>query len=200
MVHRLGDLRDLGESLDGEMNSLLHHAKNDSELPELIGFRRSQGIRFEERDDSRSQLMLIEHSIHEKILAMVVPSAVQVHLATPELVSDQMQHMCTALTLHDREARLDHPPDPHAAIAMDREAEAAFAVDEADDPLLDSWPFLLIARTGRIVTSHAPTLPGGSDTAGTAGCSGVPANSQLHSCRHRHEGQTGCACSSGFLP
>ena len=30
-----------------------------------------------------------------------------------------------------------------------------FAVDEADDPLLEhAWPFLLIVRTGRIVTAH----------------------------------------------
>jgi hypothetical protein len=36
----------------------------------------------------------------------------------------------------------------------DRDREAAFAIDEADDPLLDTWPFLLIARTGRIVTAH----------------------------------------------
>jgi len=41
-------------------------------------------------------------------------------------------------------------------------------------------PFLLIARTGRIVTDHAPTIPSGSDAAGIAGCSGVPAYGQLH--------------------
>ena len=83
---------------------------------------------------------------------------------------------------------------------MDRQTEAAFAVDEADDPLLDSWPFLLIARTGRIFTGHVPTIPGGPDMAGTTGYSGVPAYSQLHSRRRRREGQTGCACASGFLP
>src|SRR5262249_16805196 len=44
-----------------------------------------------------------------------------------------------------------------------------------------SWPFLLIARTGRIVTD-----PTGSST---AGYTGVPAHSQLHSMRHRIEGQ-----------
>jgi hypothetical protein len=44
-----------------------------------------------------------------------------------------------------------------------------------------SWPFLLIARTGWIVT--------GPNGPSTTGFSGVPANSQLHSTRHRIEGQ-----------
>jgi len=39
-------------------------------------------------------------------------------------------------------------------VPLDGTAKAALAVDEADDPLLDSWPFLLIARTRRIVTGH----------------------------------------------
>ena len=36
--------------------------------------------------------------------------------------------------------------------------------DEADDPLLEPWPFLLIARTGRIVTAHGHTLLRGPDS------------------------------------
>ena len=179
MVHGLGDLRDLGESLDREMGSYLHHPKYRRKLPERIGFRRFQRIRFEERHDLRSQVVLVEDTVHEEILAVIVSSAIAVHRATPEEVSDQVQHVCTTFALHDCESRLHHPPDPHARIAMDRKAEAALAVYEADDPLLESWPFLLIARTGRIVTSHVPTIPGGSDMAGTAGCSGVPANGQL---------------------
>jgi hypothetical protein len=39
-----------------------------------------------------------------------------------------------------------------------------FAADGADDPLRETWPFLLIVRTGRIVTFHANTLRRGCDT------------------------------------
>ncbi len=39
----------------------------------------------------------------------------------------------------------------------------ASAVYEADGPLLETWPFLLIARTGRFVTAHASTLIVGCD-------------------------------------
>ena len=63
---------------------------------------------------------------------------------------------------------------------MNRTTETAFTVDEADDPSLESWPFLLIARTRRIVTGHVITILRGSDMTGTAGYSGVPAYSQLH--------------------
>ena len=46
-------------------------------------------------------------------------------------------------------------PNRHPGCALPR-SRSTFAVDEADDPLLDTWPFLLIDRTGRIVTAHCP--------------------------------------------
>jgi hypothetical protein len=46
-------------------------------------------------------------------------------------------------------------------IPKDRNTETAFAVDKADNPLRVYWPFLLIVRTERIVTTHVPTLEDG---------------------------------------
>ncbi len=60
---------------------------------------------------------------------------------------------------------LDLPAEPAPRIAHHADREAAFTVDEADDPLLDTWSFLLIVRTGRIVTDHATSIPEGCDTA-----------------------------------
>src|SRR5215211_9112306 len=57
----------------------------------------------------------------------------------------------------------------------------AIARRRADNHCSRTWPFLLIARTGRIITA--------SKEASTAGYSGVPAHSQLHSMRRRIEGQ-----------
>ena len=48
------------------------------------------------------------------------------------------------------------PAEPARTIADHRNGEATFSVGEADDPLLYSWPFLLIVRTERIFTAHAP--------------------------------------------
>ena len=74
----------------------------------------------------------------------------------------------------------DLPAEEAPGVAHDRDRETAFAVDEADDPLLEPLAFLLIARTGRVVTGMAaPYCEGG--TASTAGYSlGFPAYSRLH--------------------
>jgi hypothetical protein len=49
---------------------------------------------------------------------------------------------------------LDLPAESTTRIPNHRDREATFTVDEADDPLLNTWPFLLIVRTGWIVTVH----------------------------------------------
>ena len=65
-----------------------------------------------------------------------------------------MKNIHAALALHNSELRLDLPAQSTCRVAKDRNAEAAFAVYKADDPLRSQWPFLLIARTGRIFTAH----------------------------------------------
>ena len=111
---------------------------------------------------------------------MVVSSSIPVETPTPKELLQIVEDVGTTFSLNHNETWLHLPSDPHLRTGMDRTAETAFTVDEADDPLLDAWPFLLIARTRRIVTAHSLTIPGGSDMPGTAGYSGVPAYSQLH--------------------
>jgi hypothetical protein len=69
-----------------------------------------------------------------------------------------MKNIDALLSLDHRERRLNLPTCAARAIPKDRNTEAAFAVDEADDPLRETWPFLLIVRTGRIFTIHAHTI------------------------------------------
>jgi hypothetical protein len=180
MIHRLGDLRDLDQSFPCEVDLRLHHPNDRCKFRELIGLHRSQRICFEERDDRLKEICLSVGLIHEKVLPMVIVPPVATNLAASEVVPEQLKDMRALLSLYDRKHGLKLPSNPHNAIPLDRTAEAALPVDEADDPLLDSWPFLLIARTRRIFTGRAPTIPGGSDMSGTAGYSGIPAYSQLH--------------------
>lgn len=189
MVHRLSDLRDSGQTLYREVKSALHHPDDPRELFELITFRRDQWIFLEERHDSIPKVLEPEDPVDVEIFPMVVAPSVSIEAAAAEVLSNDFERVNAALSLDNRETRLHLPSDPVRRIPIDRNTEAALAVDEADDPLLDSWPFLLIARTRRIVTSHACTVLRGTDMTGTAGCSGVPAYSQLHSRRHRREGQ-----------
>jgi hypothetical protein len=79
-------------------------------------------------------------------------------LPAPEHLLEEFERWSGRRGLGDRELVLDLPAEEAPGIAHDRDREAAFAVDEADDPLLETWPFLLIARTGRIVTAHGRTL------------------------------------------
>src|SRR5829696_1247781 len=121
-------------------------------------------------------------------MAMVVVAPVLDDLPTPEHPLEEFERRPGRRRLGDRELVLDLPAEEAPGIAHDRYREAAFAVDEADDPLLEPWPFLLIARTGRIVTAHGRTLLRGW-TGSTAGYSGFPAYSRVESTRRRAEGQ-----------
>jgi hypothetical protein len=180
MIHRLHDPGDVGHAFHAQVDSLLHHAHDRGELPKLIGLRRSQWICFEERDDDLPQMSRVVDNVSEQILAMVVSPAVTVDLAAPKVLLNVLKNMGASLSLNNRKARLELPTKLDCSVPLNRTAEASFTVDKADDPLLDPWPFLLIARTRRIVTGHVATVPRATDMIGTAGCSGFPAYSQLH--------------------
>ncbi len=85
---------------------------------------------------------------------MVVAPDMTPDLTTLEESLQSVQHTDAPFSLNHREGRLDLPTEPRRVIPKDRNAEATFAVDEADDPLRKTWPFLLIVRTERIFTAH----------------------------------------------
>jgi hypothetical protein len=74
-----------------------------------------------------------------------------------------MQDIDAPLSLDHDEARLDLPTQLRGVVPKERNTEATFAVDKADDPLRETWPFLLIVRTERIITLHVPTETDGCD-------------------------------------
>jgi hypothetical protein len=101
-----------------------------------------------------------------------------------------MQCIDAPLSLNHREGWLDLPTKPRGLIPEDRNTEATFAVDEADDPLRETWPFLLIVRTGRIFTSHVPPNQAGVTWMSTVGFSEFPAFGRLHMQDHSSMGQS----------
>ena len=163
MVHRLCDRRDLAQPFHREVAAELHHADDNSELLKLIGFRRSQWVRFEKRNDAVHQVGKRSDVEAPEILPMVVVPAVQADTTASKEVLQLVQNAHAPLSLRHRELGLDLPSQATRAVAEDRNTEAPLAVDEADDPLLGTRPFLLIARTGRIVTAHVSTLRRGCD-------------------------------------
>ena len=79
---------------------------------------------------------------------------------TTEEADKSFEHRSMPLVLVDLEDGQQLPPArrPAHRVAMHRDAEAPFAVGEADDPLLETRPFLLIVRTGWVVTAHPSPL------------------------------------------
>src|SRR3974390_544063 len=85
---------------------------------------------------------------------MIVAPDVASDLTTLEESLQSMQRIDAPLSLNHDKARLDLPTQLRGVVPKERNAETTFAVDEADDPLRETWPFLLIVRTGRIFTVH----------------------------------------------
>ena len=114
---------------------------------------------------------------------MVVVAGVLDHLSAPEHLNEEFERRPGGRRLTHRELVLDLPAEPAARVAYYRDRETALAVDEADSPLLDPWPFLLIVRTGRILTLHRSTLLKRCDS------EGVPPDTrsfqQIASCTRR---------------
>jgi hypothetical protein len=117
----------------------------------------------EKRDDAAHQVVKTPDAEAPHVLAVIVVTTIYRHGATPKEGMQGVNNVHAALPLHNGELRLSLPAQSACRVAKDRNAEAAFAVDEADDPLRSQWPFLLIARTRRIFTLHAPTLRRASD-------------------------------------
>ena len=89
---------------------------------------------------------------------MVVSAGVLDQTATAELLSQEFECASRARRLGDRELMLDLPAESAPRVANHGDREAALTVDEADDPLLKTRSFLLIVRTGRVITGHCFTL------------------------------------------
>jgi len=69
---------------------------------------------------------------------MIVVSAITANRSIFEELLHGVQHLHTPLSLYDREAWLDLPAETTRRIPEDRNTEAAFAVDKADDPLRET--------------------------------------------------------------
>ncbi len=154
----LGFPSDPPKSFVREVCARLRDTQDGGEPLEVETLRGSQRMFFEERYDSHHEVGPPLHGEAEERLAVVVVTGVLDQIPTSELLEEEIECGSGGRRLGHRELVLDLPAESTTRVAYHRDREAALTVDEADDPLLDTWPFLLIARTGRIVTAHTPTL------------------------------------------
>src|SRR5262245_23328898 len=97
------------------------------------------------------------------MFTMVVVPSIDVHLAASEERHHLVQHVATRLALYDGECGLHLPSEGHRAVSEDGTTETAFTVHETHQPTGGEESFLLIVRTGWIVTAHRRTLKSGCD-------------------------------------
>jgi hypothetical protein len=158
-VHRLGDTRDLDETLTGQMSTVGHHPNAARELLEVVPLSCDQRIPLEERDDDSEKLVTPTNDVPIEVLTMVVVPLVREDLPHTEEVVEPFQGGETALSLrygklvrHLVAGRIASSPRtvwlPHEA-----DREASFSVYETDHPATElAQSFLLVFRTRHVVT------------------------------------------------
>jgi hypothetical protein len=106
------------------------------------------------RNDRSDEITEGPDAVAVQVFPVVIVTSVATDMAAFEVPLQLVQNMHAPGSLDHAEVGLYLPTQTTTAVPEDRNTEAAFAVDKADDPLLETWPFLLIGRTGRIVTAH----------------------------------------------
>ena len=154
MVHRFDDPCDPAEPVHREVDLPAHQTDDFGEADEFLPLCRSQWMCFEKRNDRGDEITKGPDAVAVQVFPVVIVTSVATDMAAFEVPLQLAQNMHAPRSLDHAEVRLDLPTQTTTVIPKDRNTEAAFAVDEADDPLLETWPFLLIGRTGRIVTVH----------------------------------------------
>jgi hypothetical protein len=203
-IHGLNDFSDLYQSRNREVLSLLHETQNPHELVEAFTLRCSQLVLLKERDDHVPQFIEPLHAVQGQLLPVVIMSSIQVHFVAAEDADKLFQNITTRHRLCNHELWLYLPAKLRFVIPEDRDAEAAFPIDETSYPSADPESFLLIVRTSHIVTAaHAVTIQKGCislERRVVEDTTEFPAYSRLLTYCHQYEGQHPFACKGASLP
>ena len=166
-IHRVGKPDEAFEPVGLEMLLASHRPNHLCEEAE-IGIFYPERVVLEERKDASLD---IEERV-DCIRQHAASGALGADPSATENGCERFEHSSMPLMLVDVEDRVQLPTPSRTRvlrIPVDGDGETSLAVDESDDPArIELEPrldgFLLIVRTGRIVTTHGPTLRGGCDS------------------------------------
>jgi hypothetical protein len=159
-VHRLSDLHDFDQTIDCPMAIRFDQLNAPRKLLEVKTLRTTQRISTEERYYRLYQIRTFVHDVLTKVLFMVVMPLVHEDSADAEEFLELFERA------HALRALRHYKPMSHLiagsvafstcpVILPDKaDGEAPFSVYKTNNPAKPDQPFLLIARTGRIVTAH----------------------------------------------
>ena len=111
MVHRLDDSRDLHETVEVEMTTLLHELQNLDELLEVLALCRPKPVRLEERNDDLVEIAEPPNDVAVQRLAVIIAPPVDVDPATSEVVAQHLERANAGSALDYDELRLHLPSD-----------------------------------------------------------------------------------------
>ncbi len=131
----------------------------------------------EERDHDLEEIIAASNDEPIKVLLVVVMPAVDRHGTNAEEIPKLVEAANAARSLHNHEA-VGHliagsvaPSPSPIGLLGEADGEASLSIHEADYPANSDQPFLLVFRTGRIVTAH--TQKGTASTGRILGFSSI---------------------------
>ena len=111
VIHRLNNRRDLDETVDAEVATLLHELENLDELLKVLALRCPQRMRLEERDDDLIEIDEPPDDVPVQRLAVVVPPWIDVDPPTSEVIAKGLERLNARRALDYHELRLHLPPN-----------------------------------------------------------------------------------------
>ena len=147
------------EPLRLEMSTGRHRQHDEAEGLELELLCAQEGLTFEEREDSVHEIAPVAHHQHKGGVARTAMVLPDVSAAKPAL--EEIEDLSPFRVLAAVELRHELETSSSARVPLDCYVKRALAIDEASEVSIQS--FLLIVRTGQIVTAHARTLRRGCD-------------------------------------
>jgi hypothetical protein len=136
------------------MNSVGHRPNDVGEGSEVSLLRAHEGLRFEEGDDLRQQVFPFAHDVHQRGVRACAVVLTDTTAVKP--LANEIEDLSPFGVLTYMKLGYQLPTGSGAAVLADRDVERTFSVYETRDVRVQ--PFLLIVRTGWIVTAHCPTL------------------------------------------
>lgn len=159
-VHCLSDLHDFDQAIGCPMPTRFDQLNAPRKLREVVTLRGAQRILTEERYYRLYQIRTLVHDVLTKMLLMVVVPPVDEDPASAEK-SVEFFKRAHALRALRHNKPMDHLITSSVAFTTypvllpnKADGEASFSVYKTNNPAKSDQSFLLIARTGRIVTVH----------------------------------------------
>jgi hypothetical protein len=160
VIHGLGDLDHLDQTMAGQMRVALDQPQTFRELQEVSLLGSSQRILFEKRNDRLNQITPLSHTVPMHMFLVIVVPPIDVDVANSKELHEHVETLQALLALCHREL-MRHLESGFITssikslrLSNEVDRKTTFSIDEAGNPSDFDQSFLLIFRIRRIVTAQ----------------------------------------------